>query len=336
MGRSGVYLIYLAGLLSAFSIHASEDKTHFCGTRLLGVQPWYTTSERRFLTRKKLLANLPSRVRTAFVLNHRYSYTTDKGSFRKNLFSSSPIPAGSKGSNVDWARAGFRDPIPTRFIIGDGSSSRVLIGVDLTPGSPLDKWVRKIHHSIELGLGNKLTTETVIQRVSQNIADFLGPSVSGGFDWDRLIRREPQPDKDAFFNLAADHPPLDLGGSLPVVALEHYIEAGEAYCMGQALLAWLVLRSFGIPSRLHLGANAAFINEDIGHTSVELEDGRIVDPAGFMVIAPQHYHKGPRMFGLHDTDWVFTPGYLTYRTGETRGWLTWRVRYTRYLVMVLP
>ncbi len=330
-GLKGLRYLTIAGLLIGFStsLVAGQGK---CARRILGSSKAYSKEDRELLIRHKALANLPQEAQMASVLNYRYSFTDGQGkSIGRSLFSTLPMPTNNVGSLVDFAKLGFEDPIPKRFIIGDGSILRVLIGVDLTPDSPLDREVNRIHRSIVRGLGERLSKENILLRVSQNIADQLGPAISGGFEWDRSIK--PQRLKATnFTSLDYSHTPIVENVWLPVVALEDYLVDGEAYCLGQALLAWLVLRSFDIPCRLHLGANSAEAGVETGHSSVELEDGRFVDPAGFMTISPKPYERGLNLEN-NETDWQFLPGYLTYF--GTTGKPTWRVKYKRFPVLVL-
>ncbi|MGK5087491.1 transglutaminase domain-containing protein [Bdellovibrionota bacterium FG-2] len=59
-----------------------------------------------------------------------------------------------------------------------------------------------------------------------------------------------------------------------VVPLEKFLEAGYGTCLHKALLASLLLDQLGIPHRLVNGATRS-----VGHTWIELKDGKILDPS---------------------------------------------------------
>ncbi len=280
---------------------------------------------------KRAAADLPAQFEMGYLINHRYEMEEkgEDGDDTFTFFSAVPRPQSAGEALEDFALMGFNDPIPKRFVVGDGSSDHVLIGVDLTPGSPLERAIKRIHNSILIALSQSWDRERIIKLVSENVANHLGP-LTKPLPWDAALPKIAET-KIQFKDFPIDHPMIDAGFSLPVVPLEDYLDEGEAFCLGQALTAWLVLRSFKIPSRMHFGANAAYVGSPTGHSSVELEDGRIVDPGGWMVISPPPAGEGLKLVGLKGPQWTFLPGFLTYPGAL----YTWRVRFQRYPVLIL-
>jgi hypothetical protein len=75
-------------------------------------------------------------------------------------------------------------------------------------------------------------------------------------------------------DLAVGHYPLASKVEHPVVPLENFLRVRYGTCLHQALFASLLLKKAGVPHRLVNGATRA-----VGHTWIELGDGRILDPA---------------------------------------------------------
>ncbi len=305
------------------------------GSRVLGCAAWLLgqNARRDWMVREKLLANLPTEFPMAYAVNHRYEYF----GIPRTLFSAIPFKAGASQGVFDFAKVGYRDPVPTRFIVGDGEDFRALIGVDLSPGSPLSLAVERIIRV--LNWSGAKDPEAIAKLLSQNVAHQLGPvfrtpaelKAGPALPWDQLPRTSTTPKPD-LRSLAVHHDPLPANFKLPVVPLETMLARGEAYCMGQALLAWIVLRAVGIPARPLFGANWVNGNSIVGHTSVELEDGQIVDAAGWVVIPLPT--QPPTPAGITEK-FRFLPNYTTYQSLGGPGLPTWRFAYQRYLGIVL-
>lgn len=278
---------------------------------------------------------LPNELPVSYVVNHCYWYLFDGKPKPRAPFSAVPMPREQNQKLVDFGKLGFDEPIPKHFVIGDGSDTRSLIEVDLREGSELSLEIQRIrkvilnHLVIEI---DKVDKEAVIALIAKNVAHQVGIAKNIPFAWDKGLVDRPDPEGVKFHELPIDHEPILTEYLMPTVRLERFIRQAEAYCLGQALIAWILLRSFEIPSRLHLGATTAFLAKEIGHTSVELPDGRFVDPAGAVVIKPA---KEPALDGLLETDWVYTPNYRIYPEGGGYGWHAWRFRYKRYPVLVI-
>jgi len=274
-----------------------------------------------------------STIPMAWTATHCYKYLKPDGDiFSPTLYSAFPLPRSENEKVVDFAKMGFSDPIPKRFIIGEGGSTRSLILVDRTPGGPLDKQITRLKRSVILALKGKANREEILTLVAQNVAHQVGLAQNVPFPWDKDLKEQVKPESLKMHELAFDHEPIPADFSLPVIRLENFIEEDEAYCLGQALIAWLVLRSFDIPARLHLGANAAFVESPIGHSSVQLEDGRYVDPAGWVVIEPK---KEPKIHLGLEPDWDYLPNFRIFPEKSLVGWNAWRFRLQRFLVLVL-
>jgi hypothetical protein len=296
-------------------------------------------AKRNFLVRQGVIANLPEVLPMGYAVNHRYYSRMGA----HTIFSAIPLPGRrSRDRLLDFARFNVDTPIPKRFVIGDGQSHRALIGVDLNPGSPLSKQVQRIRKTIQWARGNA-TKQDLIELISQNIANQLGPVIrtadqrrsdQPALPWDGLAKDAPVTELD-FTRMPVDHDAIPGRFNLPIVPLEEMIAYGESYCLGQAVLAWILLRDLGIPSRLLLGANATTPDRYIGHTSVELGDGRIVDPAGWLVI-PAWNFSDPIMRDIDSpTPWRFMRGFSSYIPESPDPLPTWRFRYSRYLALVL-
>jgi hypothetical protein len=320
----------LSLLIFAETAQASwTGKILACAAHLLGEE-----ARQQWLVSQQLAPRLPLNYPMAYAVNHRYRYF----GVPHTLFSSIPHRGSRETQAFDFAKLDFNDAVPTRFIVGEGENYRALIGVDLTPGSPLYIEVERIRKVIAWS-GAK-TPEEILQKVAQNIGNQVGPVfrtnqellAGPALPWDK----QPVPGRSSQIDLRQypiDHAPIPGRFSLPVIPLEKMVARAEAYCMGQALLAWIVLRSYDIGCRPLFGANWVRDNQIVGHSSVELADGRIVDPAGWVII-PTPALGSPGPSGI-DEKWRFLTNYLTYPNESAVGLPTWRFRYERFLGIVL-
>ncbi len=302
--------------------------------------------ERRYLIHRGLLANLPWEMPTAFAVNHRYEVQKPDKIEPYTLYSEVPTARrGTKDSVFDFTKLSFTDPVPARFIIGDGMRHRTLLGVDLTPGSPLYREIERAKVSVRWLTQNDKSPDAIIKAISRNVANQMGPVIRNkeqrekepAFTWQQMSDTDTPPKGIDFEELFVEHEPIASHHNVLVVPLEANIQAAEGYCLWQAIYAWILLRSLGIPSRPFFGGNATSATGLItGHTSVELSDRRIVDPSGWIIITPEPKSAGRYPINLIDDDWLFLPGYLSYPDEETTvGWDTWRFRYRRFLGVVL-
>ncbi len=213
-------------------------------------------------------------------------------------------PAGSGGKVQNLNEADYAAPLPDRFILTDAGLSRCFIGVDKRPGTPLAKKLDELVAQIPTNPAGGIDADAAIEWVRANVNQLIkwtaGSSANDGraeFDWDKAID-VPQSVWSTFSNVAfreVGHAPEAAGADYPVVPFENYIEAGQGYCIQKAVLAALILDKVGVPSKIVNGAVAQGPGKTVGHTWVELADGRVLDAAWSRVSA-----KGPSPDGFPD------------------------------------
>jgi hypothetical protein len=270
----------------------------------------------------------------------------------RTLVTIHPVPRGTHGSLVNLNALSLDDPLPQRFLVGDGTMRRVLVGIDRSPGSPLSRWLERTRYQIEhFRTADQPLPEAVLQALLQHCAGNMGPVRSdrgdgqGALPWDERIPRLDYSIPD-LQHTASDHRPAALGLEHPVVPLEEYLKRCEGYCLQQSFFAALVLRLFGVRSRVVNGATAYFepggptfdggLMRQPGHAWVELENDRVLDPLAGVVdtatvwrdVRPANYPT--RVF---TRKWAFLPQYRTWTQGQ---WVdTWRFPYVRYFAVDL-
>jgi hypothetical protein len=214
------------------------------------------------------------------------------------------LAPGQQGTILDTNAKPFDRRMPDVFVLGDAGHSRAFVGVDRRPGTALDRHLERLLERVprrDGAIHPEDAIEFVRREVSSIIAWTAGSSFNDGrkeFPWDRPIQ-VPDAVWGAFSAAGAQSPgdgPLETGASHPVVPLERYLELGQGYCIQKALLAALLLEHAGVPVRLVNGAVARSPGVTIGHTWLELADGRILDPA-WRTVSP----RGPA-HELH-ADW---------------------------------
>ncbi|MBL8951119.1 MAG: hypothetical protein JNK82_10105 [Myxococcaceae bacterium] len=195
-----------------------------------------------------------------------------------------PVPTSAvPGKVLDTNSKPFAEKFPERFIIDDGGLNRIFTGVDLRKGSLLDKKLNSIVNVMPKDTEGRL--QFIAREVNRLIKWTAGSSANDGrdeFEWDKKAPR-PGPAAGQTHQAAAyddiSAPPRSTGESMDVVGLEKYLEAGEGYCIQKALLAACLLNKLDIPFRLVNGAVSQGPGRSVGHTWVELEDGRVLDAA---------------------------------------------------------
>ncbi len=299
-----------------------------------------------------LIANLPATLPVAVHATHHYrfedpvegSWTGEKATSRilKGVI---PLPEeGNFGYLIDLNAIKHHQEWPRRFVISDGSLSRSFIGVDQTPGSPLDRRLKAIYKSIESRLNYRVTKESLLELLVHNVADFMGPvqnsDASGGpqLPWDLAIdqrlRRLELP-KVEFFRHSVSFVPIYV--QMPVQPLESYIDQGEGYCIQQALLASLILRHYNVHHRFVNGSTAIKPGYSYGHTWIELADGRILDLSARILEKPIRAQEARRM-GIYprqllNDDWYYLPSYKIFDYGSWHD--AWRFEVAHYLALDL-
>jgi len=207
-----------------------------------------------------------------------------------------PVPTAQVPGTVrDTNSKPFAERLPERFIIDDGGLNRIFTGVDLRKGSALDKKLDAIIARMPTDQAGQLD---FLRRETNRIIKWTaGSSANDGrdeFEWD--VKATPldktvaqSTHRDAAYD-AVTAPPRPTGQLMDVVGLEKYLEAGEGYCIQKALLAACILNKLGIPFRLVNGAVSTSPGSSVGHTWIELQDGRILDAAWSTLEKPVRDH----------------------------------------------
>jgi hypothetical protein len=282
--------------------------------------------------RKCAEALLPQEAALGNAVLHRYRFRkTSTLTVVQTLTGLVPIPDEKvSGKILDLNSLAPGDPLPERFLMGDGSSNRVLIGVDLTPGSPLDQSLGAIESEIRRRVGG--TPEAVLEFLRAHFNQYMGILGGNGepmLEWDKALPPAPSWKMDLAPE-SEEHEPVALGFPLKVHPLEAYLKIKSGYCIQQALTASLLLRRFFIAHRLVAGAASDGLEDHVGHDWILLEDGRIYDLSGGIIVAPQFHTESAPLAdyptSLEDRSWFCLPGYPYSR---------FRFEYHRYPILAL-
>jgi hypothetical protein len=260
---------------------------------------------------------LPARLPMGAAMIHRYEEPRVTPSLIAVTVWVPMRAADSQGLLVNMNSTHFPADLPQRFVIGDGGATRSFLGIDLTPDSPLSRAIEAIYQ--EAAPGD--VVEFLRAHTNELIEWTAGSSYNDGrkeLPWDVAIPAFNS-DLGAIMAQAANeqlyHYPIASGEELPVVGLESYIALGKGYCLEKALLASLVLSRAGLRHRLVNGAVSMAPGVSVGHTWIELADGRVLDPAWEIVEEPGRGHP------IH-ADWIKVGG-------------EWRYENQNYLVLEL-
>ncbi len=207
-----------------------------------------------------------------------------------------PVPtADVPGTIRDTNSKPFAEKLPQRFIIDDGGLTRIFTGVDLRKGSALDKRLDAIIARMPTDQAGQL--DFIRRETNRLIKWTAGSSANDGrdeFEWD--VKRTPvdataaQSTHQSAAYDAVTAPPRSTGQMMDVVGLEKYLDAGEGYCIQKALLAACLLNKLDIPFRLVNGAVSTGVGRSVGHTWIELQDGRVLDAAWSSLEKPVKDH----------------------------------------------
>jgi hypothetical protein len=183
----------------------------------------------------------------------------------------------------------FAEPLPRRFVIDDGGLTRAFTGIDLSRGSALDQKLDAIVARMPKQADGSIAKEDAIEFVKRETNKLIkwtrGSSANDGrdeFDWDKAIVVDRAHVQNVFNGAAyqtVGEPPIGTGQTMTIAPLEAYLDAGEGYCIQKALLAACLLDKVGVPFRIVNGAVAGSPGRSTGHTWLELDDGRVLDPA---------------------------------------------------------
>lgn len=344
---TGLPLVILIACLGS-SLHAGS-RSKFRKQQLRCV----TSLAENPLLEREQAANLPISWPVGASVVDRIHWIPDRGERTpRTLVTTHPIPKGNRGSLFNLNDLTLDSPLPMRFVVGDGTTRRVLVGVDRTPGSPLARWLERTRYQIEhFRTADQPLPEAVVQALRAKCAGNMGPvrddvgDGRGVLPWDARIEPQSFTMPDLQF-APSDHRPVPLGIEQPVVPLEQYVMRCEGYCLQQSFFAALVLRLFGIRSRVVNGALAYFepgettydggLMRQPGHAWVELENDRVLDPLAGIVdqalvwrdVRPSNYPN--RIF---TRKWWFLQQYRTWTRNQ---WVdTWRFPYVRYFAVDL-
>lgn len=207
---------------------------------------------------------------------------------------------------------------PNRFVISDGTLWKPFITVDHSAGSPLDlilrSFISKLYGSSSVEkLKANLTDNQILERLNTTLPKLIRFQTSQ-FANNRLehfeesvlsetvpLKLQYDQERTRVFALALDNYKQThvISNSIfktdiafPAVPLEQYLAIGEGRCIHIALTASLILEKFKIPHRLILGSNVVdeVGGRGVGHSWIELADGRIFDAAWNMISAPGERH----------------------------------------------
>jgi hypothetical protein len=304
------------------------------------------------LTQTPVGANLPFESRAGLAVAGRVVYDNFNapGTIRRTLNIVVPLPNRRQEELIDLARFSFREPLPDRFIVGDGSSERALVGVDTTPGSYLSLWLERIHSQIDrFHLEGTFSIRKLAEILVNHVAYNMGMVVETGMlnkqlPWDAAFPSFP-PHNLILTNEPDGHSPIPLDFKMPVVPLDWYVGALKGYCLQQGILASLILRAYGVHHRLVNGAMAYVgkdeqLNPDLltpGHTWIQLQTGEILDLGRRKFAHPVRLgaadvgDRAPSQ--AFEQDWMHIPGDYEWVDGEEKN--VWRFEYDRYLALRL-
>lgn len=214
---------------------------------------------------------------------------------------------------------------PNRFVISDGTLWKPFIAVDRSSDSKLDlalkAFIRKTFGSSSIAkIRARRTENQILERLNSELPNLIRFQTNQfannpleRFEESVLSRStslkvQYDDERARVFKLALDNYQqsrsinnliFKTDIAFPAVPLEQYLTVGEGRCIHIALTASLILETLRIPHRLVLGSNV--IDEvggrGVGHSWIELPDGRIFDAAWNMISPPGERHsKHPDWF----------------------------------------
>ncbi len=207
---------------------------------------------------------------------------------------------------------------PNRFIISDGTLWKPFINVDHSAGSPLDlvlqSFISEFYGSPSIEkIRERLTDNQILERLNTTLPKLIHFQTSQ-FANNRLenfeesvlsqsssLKLQFDEERARVFVLALDsykrthaisNSIFKTDIAFPAVPLEQYLAIGEGRCIHIALTASLILEKFKIPHRLVLGSNVVdeVGGRGVGHSWIELADGRIFDAAWNIISPPGKRH----------------------------------------------
>lgn len=246
--------------------------------------------------------SLPERLPLAAATIHRYDDPRVTPSTIAVTIWAPLASADNQARVQNLNAAAAHEPLPDRFVVTDAGLTRCFIGIDKRPGTALDQKLEELVAKMPRNPHGEVEPEAAVEWVRAHVNQVIrwtrGSAANDGraeFAWDKAID-VPDAVWDVFHNVAYEpvgHAPKSTSVEYPVVPFERYLEAGEGYCIQKALLAALLLDKVGVPSKLVNGAVAQGPGRSVGHTWVELGDGRVLDAAWSQI---QHKKAGDPRF----------------------------------------
>jgi nitroreductase len=226
-----------------------------------------------------------------------------------------PTAGGAFRGDVVNTNSKSFEPLPRKFVMGDGLLTRAFLYVDSSNASPLsielDKIVTKLPRNT-IPNRNRILDEITMHLESLTGDRWLmGVNQEGDNPWDPIGFQIDEDASEAFRKAGEQpvgHDPISTGQSFPMVNFERFLTCNKcsAYCLQKAVLAKLILDRLKIPSRLVTGflinMNDSGFTTD-GHSWVEVKDGR--SAAGYEILDPTWKKRalpGPR--NEIDRDWI--------------------------------
>lgn len=212
-----------------------------------------------------------------------------------------PIPSNSvKGQLFDFHL--MENKLPQKFLVGDGSLERVIIGIDQRPGTRLSLCLNELAN--RLTDNGRKTPEATLEEIRSQILNYLAPVPEEDIlPWDETL---PEPgDVSGFLERVRSQgvkaPPIPTGKKLKVVPLESYLQYGESYCLQKSILTALLMQQLKQKFKVVFGGGEAVGS---GHNWIKLSDGRYLDTTWQILQKPTTEGALPGWF-RHGSSWMF-------------------------------
>lgn len=258
---------------------------------------------------RDFLANSPGEVQSGVAHVHQYRIKSDD----PGIVVSVMVPSATGFPNAKMADLAMQDlkhPWPQKFVLSDGYSGGDFLYVDLSPKSPLKIEMKRVLNRMKKdGFDPAVDREAFLNHVASDTSQYFNSSEAASLTKaaDGIISDPPafnmgtaasQTFSD-FKGKGIGSMVFDLGEKKGLVPFEYYFTDNACgMCIHKALLASLILDEAGIPHRFRTGF-ASFTGpsySNTGHSFLELEDGRILDPTW-------HFLK-PKVMHPQNSDWI--------------------------------
>ena len=189
------------------------------------------------------------------------------------------LPARSEGSSyLNFNAKKYNERLPDVFIAGDGTLNLPFVRIDQRPGSPLSRQLSHFESLARAEFGSR--PDAILKWVHQKLLEQLGP-IENVSAHPLYVRENTSAELQTAFasagRLLPGHEPIKTSVRHPVVNLEAFIHARQSYCFQKAIIGSLLLSRAGIEHKI-IAANLQTGMETVGHTVLQLKDGRILDP----------------------------------------------------------